>query len=580
MLSSTESNSALRICSSSAFHTLKYQGKSITMDDIDRPTLVHPDSKATFPLELVQAVNRTYLLHLLAIDPNKILPPGKSLISFVIQEKLGAAENVENLAPPVQDQVTQTMRRAFWDTTAEKLSSPIPSEQNVHLKRLFNDLYEAISPLLPPQDTLLRTLSLPPPPSIAPLYSFAVTLRDILVALRKRCAPIRDSDIDFQLKQLDHLPLRSSHTEVDTRPSKMATLVTHVLEAIMTIIDHMKSDLHDFLLGSMSDEQLRALVMQEAKSRERALVIRLWSFQNQVEGRRGEDIIREAWRSWCNQSHFEPPAIAPEDRWKSRLLHSLSADQPVCCLPPGQGSSANGINSPPGNVLPPQLFFSSASLYKLQDFLQAVVIAAALRSLTRLPPPASTTSTSSTNAGAQEFMKRIWVLLEAELDVQQHREGTGSDDSLKLINLEDEVVRARQLVAALEPKEEQKLRKAVRRTLQTSDPAFALLQKRLIDALLKSVTAGLPSRNAVVVPGLLKAGRSSHGSSTAGKRLKLMISDDEVAGMREIVSPNIVGLIPPIKGFEDPVLSNAIKDGLTQLSKIIGWTENVWGDLV
>ena len=59
-----------------------------------------------------------------------------------------------------------------------------------------------------------------------------------------------------------------------------------------------------------------------------------------------------------------------------------------------------------------------------------------------------------------------------------------------------------------------------------------------------------------------------------------MISDKEIADRREVVSPNTVGLVSPIKGFEDPVLSKVIEGAFTQLSKIIGWTESVWGDLI
>ncbi|KAF5354653.1 hypothetical protein D9756_005358 [Leucocoprinus leucothites] len=556
------------------------------MDGLHHSNLVQPDSSMNLSAELIQAVNRTYLLHFLAIDPDKILPPGKSLISVVTQERLvlldQQAENDGKPSPArVQEQVTKTMQRAFWDTTAEKLSSSDPSEQNTHLKRLLNDLHEAISPLLPPQNVLLKILSLPPPPSIAPLYSFVVILKDVLITLRGRCAPIRDSEIDSQLEQLENLPPMPLDVEGANGVSVVAALVTHCLEAIITIINNMKIDLHDFLLGSMNEEQLRALVMREAKVRERALVIQLWSPQDRVgDNRRGDDIIREAWRSWCRQNEGAGVYLE-ENRWKMRLLQAIFATKAVSCVPPSQATTTPNATSPVENGLPPQLFFSSASLYKLQDHLQAVVIAASLRSLTRLPPSASLSPTTSVQASAQSFMQRVWALLEAELDVQADREDATNDDSLRLINLEDEVVRARQLVAGtLDPNEEQKLREAVRRTLQPSDPVFSLLQKRLRDALLKGTVGGSTSRKQVEVPELLKAGRSPRGTPTNGKRLKLMISDEEVFDMREIASPSIVGLISPIKGFEDPVLSKAIEEAFLQLTKIVGWTENVWGDLV
>jgi len=394
-------------------------------------------------------------------------------------------------------------------------------------------------------------------------------MKDVLVALRKRCAPFRDGEIDRQLEKLETLPPRLSH--VGGRVSAIATLITHSLEALMTIIDYMKSDLHDFVLGSMNEEQLGVLVMREAKLRERAVVIELWFPSNQLEdSRRGMDTIQDAWRSWCKKAGGDVPE---EHRWKSRLLQALFAAHPVSCTPPLQvmhnGDDTTLIAK---NELPPQLFFSSASLYRLQDYLQAVIIAATLRSLIRLLLPAPS---SSTQASVHDFMQRVWALLEAEF-VPVPR--AADDNPLKLINLEDELVRTSKLVVGtLDSTEEQRLRRTVRRTLKPSDPVFSLLQKRLMDALLNLVVES-PSKRAAETPGLLKAGRGLHSHSR--KRLRLMISDKEIADRREVMFPNIVGFICPIKGFEDPTLSKVIGEAVTQLSKIIGWTESVWGDLV
>jgi len=390
-------------------------------------------------------------------------------------------------------------------------------------------------------------------------------MKDVLVALRKRCAPFRDEEIDRQLEKLETLPPRLPH--VGGGVSAIATLITHSLEALMTITDHMKSDLHDYMLGSMNEEQLGVLVMREAKLRERAVVVQLWSPSNQPEdSRRGVDAIQDAWRSWCKQTGGDVPE---EHRWKLRLLQALFAAHPVSCTPPLHNGDTTLIAK---NELPPQLFFSSASLYRLQDYLQAVIIAATLCSLIRSLLPASS---SSTQASVHDFMQRVWALLEAEfLPVPR----AADDNPLKLINLEDELVRTSKLVVeTLDSTEEQRLRRAVRRTLRPSDPVFSLLQKRLMDALLNLVVES-PSKRAAETPGLLKAGRGLHGHSR--KRLRLMISDKEIADRREVMSPNIVGLVSPIKGFEDPALSKVIGEAVTQLSKVIGWTESVWADLV
>lgn len=89
------------------------------MNDTDkhqRPILIEYDADAVFPLELVQEMNQAYFLHELARNPKEVLPPGKSLISIVTQEKLGRriGEN-QDQKTDVQEQVTKVIHAAFWD---------------------------------------------------------------------------------------------------------------------------------------------------------------------------------------------------------------------------------------------------------------------------------------------------------------------------------------------------------------------------------------------------------------------------------------------------------------------------------
>jgi len=86
------------------------------MDDPQKPVLIRLDSGMKLSLELIQAVNRTYLLHLLTLDPDKVLPPGKSLIAVITQEKLGQSEDSEKTeATSLRKQVKKVVQRAFWD---------------------------------------------------------------------------------------------------------------------------------------------------------------------------------------------------------------------------------------------------------------------------------------------------------------------------------------------------------------------------------------------------------------------------------------------------------------------------------
>jgi len=86
------------------------------MDDHQKPVLIRLDSGIKLSLELIRAVNRTYLLHLLTLDPDKVLPPGKSLIAVITQEKLGQSEDSEKTeTTTLRKQVKKVMQKAFWD---------------------------------------------------------------------------------------------------------------------------------------------------------------------------------------------------------------------------------------------------------------------------------------------------------------------------------------------------------------------------------------------------------------------------------------------------------------------------------
>jgi hypothetical protein len=405
--------------------------------------------------------------------------------------------------------------------------------------------------------------------------------KDILVTLRRRCAPLRDNEIDAEMQHLQRPPLNlwpADKTHVDRRQTlgtikitPAAKFVVQSLRAILTIIDHMKSDLHNFLLGSMTEEQLEALVIREAKQRERDLVIKLWSLQSQHSHHQGEEAIREHWRQWCK--HTEETALPLEDRWKARLMKAMAMSVPLNCAPPLEVVSQN----PTENELPPQFFLSCPVLYRLQDYLQAIVIAATLRSLTRLPPPSSHPH-SIVESPTENFMQRVWSLLEIELEEPVNAPKT-DDKMLKLINLADEVVRARRLVVGtLDPSVEQRLREAVKWTLQPNDPVFLLLQTRLMEVLLD----GLIDKERQQIPDKLRTGRS-YPDGHFSKRPKLVYDDSKMEGfacVRGRSLPNVVGPAHSIKGFEDPVLGKAIDEAFTRLSKIVGWIECVWGDLV
>ena len=454
----------------------------------------------------ISDMEQTYFLHLLVNDPARVIPPGKSLLSMV------AHANVS--PPPLVDRVKQVAHRAFWDEAEQVLRDPLPSVQLPRLGRLYRDLFDALSPLFPPNHPVLLALSAPVPPTSSPLRSTLSFLREILSALRQRCAPLRDPTID---------QLLLSHPPIDN-PS-LAHFVIDTIKSVIALAEDMKSDLSSFVLGSMSESQLHTFLANDLKKRERDLVLDAWA---------GLLPVQDAWNAWI-PTHNQP--------WILSLLRALASDTPVACQPPP--------NPPHPNQLPPQLLFSTPQLLYIQNYLQAIIIAAALRSLSRLPPPA-------TPGIDHDFMNRVWSLLKAEIDADSN---IPHDDHTKLINLADEVVRARQIVLApapLHPDEDLRLRAAVERTIRSHDPVFLLLKKRLFTALENHhLSQDTPPRSSI--PLRMQTGRAFQEPSSP--------------------PPILLPPVPSIPAFEEPVLQHAIADVSQKIINCVTWTNTVWDDL-
>jgi hypothetical protein len=147
-------------------------------------------------------------------------------------------------------------------------------------------------------------------------------------------------------------------------------------------------------------------------------------------------------------------------------------------------------------------------------------------------------------------------------------EGEPGSGGTKIINLADEVISAyRSSRTPPDAEAETRLRSAVERILHTHDPVFVLLQKRLLAALsARLVEDPIPPAPGSNIPEHLQSGRS--------KATRLRV-DEEV----EEVDGGDVGEML-VKGFEDPVLANAIRDAASQIKQCVDWTNGVWPDVV
>ncbi|KAI0373432.1 hypothetical protein BV20DRAFT_937795 [Pilatotrama ljubarskyi] len=525
------------------------------------------------PFELVQALNHTFFLHLLATDPERVLPPGKSLLSIMTSPRAQARAQ-DGEAPKLEGRVHDMVHKAFWDEALATLSDPSPAKQVPRLRRLYEDLLNALRPLLPRSHPVLVTLSAPLSPTSAPLRSAIVHLREILAALRERCAPARDAYIDQLILKVDE-PNQLAFN------AQLAQLVVEVTRAILELSEAMREDLSQFVLGEMDEKDLKVVITQQAMLREKSLILQLWPPSR----------IEPAWKAWLDelQSTSFPGAEAvqpPHRRWIYRLVQALGAGSPVVCplptirIPGFPQEEPDGVQRPP-NQLPPPFFVTCPSLLAEQNYIQALVIAASLRSLVRLPPKYATRSQNAAADGGPSFMERVWTLLKASIEEEP---GAGQT---KIINLEDEVVRVRRACADADhpvtPEEEARLRAAVDRTLQPRDPVFLLLQRRLLQGLatwlvspsLSDGPGSAPnSRAASPAPMHMQTGRDR-----PRKRPRLHLGLDSpqsvfVGWERERGRP------PVIKGFEDEVLVREVGETFRRIGGVVDWTDRIWQDLI
>ena len=413
--------------------------------------------------------------------------------------------------------------------------------------------------LFPPNHPILVSLSSPLPPTSSPLHSTLSLLKELLIALRQRCAPVRDETVDNLLASF-------------AQPSSpLPQFVIDTIKAVIALADQMKSDLNTFVIGSMTDSQLRNLLSNDVKSRERDLVLKIWGTK---------DLVRHNWRAWLDNSLD----ASHENRWISTLIQALFSDKPVSCRLPTSTPS----ETPQLFELPPQLFFSVPLLLDLQNHLQAIVIAAALRSLARLPSSAPPHSSS-------DFMNRIWALLKSEINTSGNSIDYDDTERTKIINLADEVVRATQLSftsGKLNTNEEQTLRSAVERTLRPNDPVFLLLKKRLMGSLEKLwLSSAVPNcstatrRPSTSIPEKMLTGKNPQETSISDKRLKHMVSESlsdfhpsSSSHQNVVVGTEAERMV--IAGFEDVVLRKAIGETAQKLADCIEWIGSVWGDLL
>ncbi|BGP49647.1 hypothetical protein JCM10450v2_005550 [Rhodotorula kratochvilovae] len=520
------------------------------------------------------ALSEAYSLYLLATSPSSVLPPGETLRSVF------RSTPVPNDAPAEDDsleaRISTQLHQAFFDSFAATFSpsSPAPptsdEAQRVAWARLSQDLLDAVTLLIPsrlktasgvPLRAHLAAALRAPTEEGSPFDARAALegVREAVDALGRVCAPARDEAVRALLADI-------SSALASAAPA--SALVPHV-RRVLELAREMDADMRRFKRGAArelaQEEDLRAVVREEAGARERKLV---------EEWCGGEEGVRRQTREWCARVLGRPTpdegATAPLAKVDvaTALVDGLFADAPVALPPFSSTPISDDAPSPSANLLPPILLIPSPALFALQNRLQALTILACLLSL------------SPSGTAAPE---RLWAILEAELAPATPAapfapsaatpDGTAHEPT-RLAHLADELL-PRPPAPPLPAEDEARLRSAVDRLLRYEDPVWRLLKGRLCaavgDAVVRAVEgAGAGERERGEVPSELRTGRARGPPTSTGRGAPAPLPKRRV----ELVVP---------KGFDRaPLLGEKLREAVEArlVGEVWSWVESVWGGVL
>ncbi|PVG02457.1 hypothetical protein CPB86DRAFT_725557 [Serendipita vermifera] len=474
--------------------------------------------------EFRKAANIAFTLRALALNPRRVLPPGKSLLSLFMNqpdEKTEAERKREEM-------VADVVKKAFWDAAFEQLSSSLPEVQIPRIKAFYHDLYVALKPFFPPKHPLLVALTSPLSPSSNPLASALNYLRASLALMRTVCAPVRDEEIDAAIALLD------SADKLHTSMEELAKMYVNGLKFALAMGETMVEDYQGFMVKYGDESNVAAMLRGSAREQEREVILSAF----------GENDVKSSWENWKKNSSAGV--------WTDRLVDIASSLDPLMATP---------------SILPPILKMSRVDLAEAQTLLLGLVIAASIRTLV---PPLSSTRQAALYQGNREaleieakFIERLWAVIGA--DPFTKTETTQQSD---LDNMAVEVVRLwkQRNPATMDLQKEQELSDMVKRMVNDeTHPVRVLLKKRVTDSL-KERLAG------PIIP--LNSG-TPHSVATGRvlRPLARLKPGKEFAGDQAEVDLSI-------PGFGDSVLKLHLRDILHIFRVVQKWVEYTWNDIL
>lgn len=470
--------------------------------------------------KLKEEANVAFLLRALALQPKRVLPPGKSLLSLFSKGKDDADEEKRKRAQEVE----AVIKRAYWDAAYEQLASPSPDVQIPRIKVFYHDLWEALKPLVPQTHPLMVILTSPLSPSSNPLASALHYLQAALTLMRSLCAPARDEAIDESLASLAKVD--KLHAPRDELAKAYTSGIRFALDMCGTMVD----DLQSFMAKYGNESNVAAMLRASAREHERQAII----------GAFGKEEIQRAWKEWAQKS------------WRDQMVDVVGDLNPLMQA---------------ADLLPSTLIMSRVDLAEAQTLLLGLVISASIRTLVPALSQTRLVTLYNNNSKAIElenqFMGRVWTLIGADPFATDHATQESDIDNIaaevfriwKLRNPNEQNISAK----------EKEFGDMVRRMInEETHPVRVLLKKRVTDALKERLAQPIvPIKQEA--PTTVAAGRALQPTARL-KSSKIFPSDQKEADL-------------VISGFGDPVLKNHLHQILHILRVVESWVEYVWKDI-
>lgn len=140
------------------------------------PALIRHGSTTVLPVELVQILNQAYFLHLLATDPAKVVPPGKSLLSMMTSAHIGGQQSSKDQTAALHDKVAQVVDTAFWNGVCSSLLVTGRRLTWLHTGFGRSVIPTALGPAFASQELVPRYIRCPVSPAAACASSHPVAL--------------------------------------------------------------------------------------------------------------------------------------------------------------------------------------------------------------------------------------------------------------------------------------------------------------------------------------------------------------------------------------------------------------------